>query len=78
MSGAELSTGGLLQQRPFVMFWLSRIAATIGYQMMALLIGWKVYEITGSAFDLGLVGLMRWLVQRHRSRYGLVNGFQAM
>ena len=59
MSEAEsASTGGLLRQQPFVMFWLSRIAATIGYQMMALLIGWKVYEITGSAFDLGLVGLI--------------------
>lgn len=51
-------TGGLIQQRPFVLFWLARIAATIGYQMMALVIGWKIYEITGSAFDLGLVGLI--------------------
>ena len=59
MSGAEPSTaGGLIHQRPFVLFWLARIAATIGYQMMALLIGWKIYEITGSAFDLGLVGLI--------------------
>jgi MFS family permease len=59
MSGADsLSSGGLMQQRPFVMFWLSRLAATIGYQMMALVIGWKIYEITGSAFDLGLVGLI--------------------
>lgn len=59
MSSAEVSsTGGLIQQRPFIMFWLSRIAATVGYQMMGLLIGWRVYEITGSAFDLGLVGLI--------------------
>ena len=59
MSDAEPSTaGGLIHQRPFVLFWLARIAATIGYQMMALLIGWKIYEITGSAFDLGLVGLI--------------------
>ncbi len=59
MSDAEsAATGRLIQQRPFVLFWLSRIAATIGYQMMGLLIGWKIYEITGSAFDLGLVGLI--------------------
>lgn len=59
MSEAEsAATGGLIQQRPFIMFWLSRIAATVGYQMMGLLIGWRVYEITGSAFDLGLVGLI--------------------
>ena len=59
MSDAEpAAAGGLIQQRPFVLLWLSRIAATIGYQMMGLLIGWKIYEITGSAFDLGLVGLI--------------------
>jgi MFS family permease len=52
-------SGGLLQQRSFVQFWLARLCATIGYQMLALLIGWKVYEITGSAFDLGLVGLIQ-------------------
>ncbi len=53
--------GGLLQQRPFVLFWLSRLTATIGYQMLALVIGWKIYEITGSAFDLGLVGLIQFV-----------------
>jgi MFS family permease len=55
---ASPPAGGLVQQRPFALFWLARIAATIGYQMMALVIGWKIYEITGSAFDLGLVGLI--------------------
>ena len=33
----------------------------MGYQMMALLIGWKIYEITNSAFDLGLVGLIQFV-----------------
>ena len=28
----------------------------MGYQMLALTIGWQVYELTNSAFDLGLVG----------------------
>ena len=55
------SAGGLLQQRPFVLFWLARIASTVGYQMMALMIGWLVYAITGSAFDLGLVGLIQFV-----------------
>ena len=62
MSDAEtFSAGGLIQQRPFVLFWLSRLSATIGYQMMALVIGWKIYEITGSALDLGLVGLIQFV-----------------
>jgi MFS family permease len=58
MNDTEPSSTGLVHQRPFVLFWLARIAATVGYQMMALVIGWKIYEITDSAFDLGLVGLI--------------------
>ncbi|HXX25847.1 MAG TPA: MFS transporter [Pseudolabrys sp.] len=52
---------GLIQQRPFVLFWLARLHVTIGYQMLALVIGWQVYEITNSAFDLGLVGLIQFV-----------------
>jgi len=48
-----------MQQRPFVLFWLARLASTTGYQMMALTIGWQIYEITNSAFDLGLIGLIQ-------------------
>jgi hypothetical protein len=48
----------LLQQRSFVLFWCGRVAATSDYQMLALLIGWQVYALTGRALDLGLVGLM--------------------
>ncbi len=44
-----------------MLFWLARLAATIGYQMLALLIGWQVYALTGSAFDLGLVGLIQFV-----------------
>ena len=52
---------GLLQQRPFVLFWLARVCATMGYQMMALLIAWQLYQLTNSALDLGLVGLIQFL-----------------
>jgi MFS family permease len=58
---APPNPSSLLQQRPFVLFWLARVASTVGYQMLAVLIGWKVYEITGSAFDLGLVGLIQFV-----------------
>lgn len=61
MSIPLASSPGLLQQRPFVLFWLARLAATMGYQMLALVIGWQIYEITGSAFDLGLVGLIQFV-----------------
>jgi MFS family permease len=59
MSTAERS--GLLQQTPFVLFWLARVSTTIGYQMMALVIGWQLYELTNSAFDLGLIGLIQFV-----------------
>jgi MFS family permease len=61
MDTAQAPTLRLLEQRPFVLFWLSRVAATVGSQMMALLIGWQVYALTGSAFDLGLVGLIQFV-----------------
>jgi MFS family permease len=44
-----------------VLFWLARLASTMGYQMLALTIGWQIYEITNSAFDLGLVGLIQFV-----------------
>ncbi len=50
-----------MQQRPFVLFWLARLVSTIGYQMLTLTIGWQVYLITNSAFDLGLVGLIQFV-----------------
>jgi MFS family permease len=51
----------LIAQRSFVLFWLTRVFATTGYQMLALLIGWQIYSLTGSAFDLGLVGLIQFV-----------------
>lgn len=61
MSVGAAPSSGLIGQRPFVLFWLARLASTMGYQMLALTIGWQVYEITNSAFDLGLVGLIQFV-----------------
>ena len=33
----------------------------MGYHMLALTIGWQIYEITNSAFDLGLIGLIQFV-----------------
>ncbi len=54
-------TGGLLSQRPFVLLWITRLLATIGYQALAVVIGWSIYAITGSALDLGFVGLLQFI-----------------
>src|ERR1017187_5751814 len=61
MSLPTQSEHGLLQQRPFVLFWLARLASTMGYQVLAPAIGWQVYELPNSAFDLGLVGLIQFV-----------------
>jgi MFS family permease len=55
------SKAGLLQQTPFVLFWLARLCATTGYHMLAITIGWQIYEITNSPFDLGLIGLIQFV-----------------
>ena len=61
MSLPSQSSSGLLHQRPFVLFWTGRVASSMAYQMLALVIGWQVYELTNSAFDLGLVGLIQFV-----------------
>jgi len=56
-----MSTHGKLllrHQRPFLAFWLARVCSASGVQMLTVAIGWQLYELTGSVFDLGLVGLM--------------------
>ena len=61
MSNPDLASTSLLRQRSFVLFWSSRLASSGGYQMMALTIGWQLYALTGSAFDLGLLGLIQFV-----------------
>ncbi len=61
MSDITIASTRLTRQRPFVLFWLARLASTMGYQMLAITIGWQVYELTDSAFDLGLVGLIQFV-----------------
>ena len=42
-------------------FWLARLVSGIGDQMLMVAIGWQMYTLTGSAWDLGLVGLCQFL-----------------
>ena len=37
------------------------MATTLAFQMQAVAIGWQVYDLTGSALDLGLVGLAQFI-----------------
>ncbi len=47
----------LFQNRDFRLYLAGRLAAVLGQQMFALALGWEIYDRTGSAMALGLVGL---------------------
>lgn len=46
-----------MQLRPFMRLWSARLLGTAAAQMLMVTLGWHMYELTGSAWDLGLVGL---------------------
>jgi MFS family permease len=43
--------------RDFSLFFMTRVQAGLAVQMINVAVGWLIYEITGSAMALGLVGL---------------------
>jgi MFS family permease len=47
----------LMAQRAFLRLWCARLAGTAANQMFMVAVGWQMYELTGSAWDLGLIGL---------------------
>jgi MFS family permease len=56
-----VTAGTLLKQPSFLFFLLSRSLTRFASQIGAVAIGWQIYDITGSAFDLGMVGLVQFL-----------------
>lgn len=50
---------GLLAQRSFMQLWFARLAGVAASQMLMVAVGWQMYELTSSAWDLGLVGLLQ-------------------
>ena len=46
-----------LHHRDYRLLWLSILASGFAANMVAVAVGWQVYSINGSAFDLGLIGL---------------------
>ncbi len=51
----------LLKQGAFLLFLSSRSLSRFSSQIAAVAIGWQIYDLTGRAFDLGLVGLIQFL-----------------
>ena len=45
----------------FLRFWAGRVAGTMGNQMVQVAVGWQMYDLTHSAWNLGLVGLFQFV-----------------
>lgn len=61
MSVAGTSQLSVLRHKSFAFFWLSRVAGSLATQMQTVAVSWQMYDLTGSPFDLGLVGLAQFL-----------------
>jgi len=58
MSVMSPSNGfSVLRNRNFSFYLSARILGTLAVQMQSVAIGWQVYQMTGSLYDLGLIGL---------------------
>ena len=61
VSEAQSGEDALRHQRPFVLYWLARVSTALAHQMITVGVGWQMYALTGSALDLGLVGLAQFV-----------------
>ncbi|NLZ41343.1 MAG: MFS transporter, partial [Comamonadaceae bacterium] len=41
--------------------WCARLAGTAASQMLMVAVAWQMYDLTASALDLGLVGLVQFV-----------------
>ena len=57
MSAAAAPSESVFRHRAFALYWFSRIASILSFHMVVVAVGWQLYELTGSALDLGLLGL---------------------
>jgi MFS family permease len=60
-SAAAAPSRVLLTHRPFRFYFWARGFSEFSYQMAAVAVGWQVYALTRSAFDLGMVGLVQFI-----------------
>jgi MFS family permease len=51
----------LLGQRSFLFYLGARSLSEYSYQIATVAVGWQIYELTGSAFQLGMVGLVQFI-----------------
>jgi len=57
----QADSGSLLKYPSFLLFILARAFSRFSGQIAAVAVGWQIYDLTGSAFDLGMIGLVQFL-----------------
>src|SRR5580658_7933310 len=55
------SARSVLAYRDFRLYQGQRLLSTLADAMLSVAVGWQVYDRTGRAFDLGLVGLVQFV-----------------
>jgi MFS family permease len=60
-STVALASVNLLAHRPFLLYLGGRSFSEYSYQVATVAVGWQIYELTGSAFALGMVGLVQFI-----------------
>src|SRR6204780_5950849 len=61
MSAEIIPSVPLLRQPAYLRFLYVRVVASIALQVQAVAVGWLMYELTRSPFQLGLVGLVQFI-----------------
>jgi MFS family permease len=60
-SASPARSRALFGHRPFLFYFWARGLSEFSYQIAVVAVGWQVYALTSSAFDLGLVGLVQFI-----------------
>jgi len=60
-SALPAGSGSLLAHRPLLFYLATRSFSEFSYQIATVAVGWQIYQLTGSAFDLGIVGLVQFI-----------------
>lgn len=54
-------SSALFRHRQFLLYFSGRLFSNLSRQIVAVAVGWQVYELTSSALHLGMVGLVQFL-----------------
>jgi MFS family permease len=61
LSAASTGPGAILRHPPFLTFFTTRSLSRFASQIAVVAMGWQIYDLTGSAFYLGMAGLTQFL-----------------